>query len=241
MDQPLTFSPIFKERVWGGRRLATVYEKALPENALIGESWEITDRPEAVSVVSKGPHQGIPLRALMEDYRHEILGCLADRHDHFPLLVKILDAREKLSLQVHPPQKLAAELQGEPKTEMWYVADAEPHASVYAGLKQGVTKDQFSYQCQDGTVADCFHEISVKRGDCLFLESGRVHALGGGNLIFEIQQNSDTTYRVFDWTGWVSTGNPETSISASRFRRLISMILSQLWKGPRWFYRNPVS
>jgi len=115
------------------------------------------------------------------------------------LLVKVLDAREKLSLQVHPPAQVAAVLGGEPKTEMWYIADATPGAELYAGLRRGVSRRQFEEKIQAGSVAECFHRLSVRPGDAMFLPSGRVHAIGAGLIIFEIQQNSDTTYRVFDW------------------------------------------
>jgi mannose-6-phosphate isomerase len=124
------------------------------------------------------------------------------------LLLKILDAHDKLSLQVHPPAATAAALGGEPKTEMWYVAEAAPSAGLYIGLKRGVTRAEFERKIQSGTVAECFHRISVRPGDAMFLPSGRVHALGAGLVIFEIQQNSDTTYRVFDWNRAGLDGKP---------------------------------
>jgi mannose-6-phosphate isomerase len=126
----------------------------------------------------------------------------------FPLLLKIIDAREKLSLQVHPPALQAAQLGGEPKTEMWYVVQAGPAAELFAGLKRGVTRAEFEKQLARGAVADCFHRIPVKAGDALFLPSGRVHAIGAETMIFEIQQNSDTTYRVFDWNRLDAAGRP---------------------------------
>jgi len=205
---PLTFQPIFKDRVWGGRKLEQLYGKALPPNTPIGESWEITDRPEGVSVITNGPLAGRDLRWLMENHAEELLGDSKPCGGRFPLLVKILDAREKLSLQVHPPAHKAAELRGEPKTEMWYVADATPDADLFVGLRRGATRAEFERRIQDGSVAECFHRIPVKRGDSMFLPSGRVHALGAGNLIFEIQQNSDTTYRVFDWNRVGLDGKP---------------------------------
>lgn len=208
MLYPLTFAPIFKERVWGGRELARLYGKALPEGVPIGESWELTDRPEGVSQITNGPLAGKDLRWLMEQHAAELLGESPSQGGKFPLLVKILDAREKLSLQVHPPAALAASMGGEPKTEMWYVADATPDADLFVGLKPGVTREEFTRKTHDGTVAECFYRHAVKRGDAMFLPSGRVHALGGGNLIFEIQQNSDTTYRVFDWNRKGLDGKP---------------------------------
>jgi mannose-6-phosphate isomerase len=124
------------------------------------------------------------------------------------LLIKILDAQDKLSLQVHPPPAKAAELGGEPKTEMWYVAEAAPGAELYIGLKRGVTCAEFEQSIKAGTVAECFHRVSVRTGDAMFLPSGRLHALGAGLLIFEVQQNSDTTYRVFDWNRLGLDGKP---------------------------------
>jgi mannose-6-phosphate isomerase len=123
-------------------------------------------------------------------------------------LVKILDAQDKLSLQVHPPAGIAPSLGGEPKTEMWYVTDATADADLFVGLRRGVTREEFERRIGDGTVAECFHRVPVKAGDVMFLPSGRVHALGAGNVIFEIQQNSDTTYRVFDWNRVGLDGKP---------------------------------
>lgn len=208
MLRPLTFNPIFMERVWGGRSLERLYRKKLPDRVPIGESWEITDRPEGVSVVSRGPLSGRSLRALMEECPGDLLGPAPSQNGRFPLLIKILDARETLSVQVHPPASMAARLGGEPKTEMWYVADAEPGAELYAGLRKGVTRPEFERRIRDGTVAECLHRVPVRKGDVMFLPSGRVHAIGGGIVIFEIQQNSDTTYRVFDWNRVGLDGKP---------------------------------
>ncbi len=205
---PLTFQPIVKDRVWGGRKLEELYGKVLPPGKPIGESWEITDRPEGVSVITNGPLAGRDLGWLMEHRAKDLLGGAQACGGRFPLLVKILDAQEKLSLQVHPPAHKAAELRGDPKTEMWYVADATPDADLFVGLRRGATREEFERRIQDGSVAECFHRIPVKRGDSMFLPSGRVHALGAGNLIFEIQQNSDTTYRVFDWNRVGLDGKP---------------------------------
>lgn len=199
MLYPLTFRPIFKERIWGGRNLETLYAKPLPPKVRVGESWEISDRPGDESIIDNGPFQGKSLRWLLQHHGKELIGGEAAPPDRFPLLIKILDAQDVLSLQVHPPEHKAAELAGEPKTEMWYVAQARPGAELYVGLKKGVTRKDFEEQLARQSVARCFHRIPVKAGDAMFLPSGRVHALGAGNVIFEIQQNSDTTYRVFDW------------------------------------------
>jgi len=206
---PLTFQPVFKERVWGGRELERLFGKKLPPSTVIGESWEISDRPGDASIIANGPLTGKDLRWLMTHHAAEILGDAKPATDgRFPLLCKILDARDKLSLQVHPPASKTAELGGEPKTEMWFIANAAPDASLYVGLKRGVTRAEFEKKITDGTVADCFHQIPVYAGDTMFLPSGRVHAIGAGLVIFEIQQNSDTTYRVFDWNRVGLDGKP---------------------------------
>ena len=208
MLYPLQFKPIFQERIWGGRKLHSLYGKELPSDRPIGESWEISDREEAQSVVLNGPLAGRTLHSLMKEHGREIMGNAKPLKGRFPLLVKILDAREKLSLQVHPPAEKARAMGGEPKTEMWYITHAEPNASLYVGLRRGVTREEFERKIGDGSVADCFHRIEVQEGDSMFLPSGRVHAIGGGLMIFEIQQNSDTTYRVFDWNRVDAQGKP---------------------------------
>jgi len=208
MLYPLRFQPIFKERVWGGRNLERLYGKQLPPAVPIGESWEITDRDGDVSQIANGPLAGKTLRWLMQEHGAQLLGEASQATGRFPLLIKILDAQEKLSIQVHPPAAVAKELGGEAKTELWYIADATPEADLYVGLKKGVTRSQFEQAIKDGTVADCVHRVAVKAGDVMFLPSGRLHAIGAGNVIFEIQQNSDTTYRVFDWNRLGTDGKP---------------------------------
>jgi len=206
---PLTFHPIFKERVWGGREMERLYGKKLPPGTPVGESWEISDRPGDASVIANGPLAGKTLRWLMENHRAELLGGAKPANkNRFPLLCKILDARKKLSLQVHPPVSKAAGLGGEPKTEMWFIADAAPDAELFVGLKRGVTRAKFEKKIRIGEVAECFHRVPVRAGDAMFLPSGRVHAIGAGLVIFEIQQNSDTTYRVFDWNRIGLDGKP---------------------------------
>jgi mannose-6-phosphate isomerase len=208
MLYPLTFRPIFKQRVWGGRDLEHLYRKPLPASLPIGESWEIADRPDDVSVIDNGPLAGCDLRWLMDQHRNELLGAANAPQGKFPLLIKILDARHTLSVQVHPPARQAARLGGEPKTELWYIAAAAPDAKLFVGLKRGVSRADFEIRIRNGSVAECLHSISVKAGDAMFLPSGRVHAIGAGLVIFEIQQNSDTTYRVFDWNRAGLDGKP---------------------------------
>lgn len=208
MLYPLKFTPRFKERVWGARNLERLYRKRLPADVPIGESWEISDRPGDVSVIANGALAGRDLHWLMEEHGPALLGKARALNGHFPLLIKILDAQDTLSLQVHPPAAKAAELKGEPKTEMWFITEAQPDAALYVGLRPGMTRADFERKVKDGTVAECFHRHAVKAGEAMFLPSGRVHAIGAGNVIFEIQQNSDTTYRVFDWNRAGLDGKP---------------------------------
>lgn len=208
MLYPLTFEPRLKERVWGGRQLAALYGKVLPAQVPVGESWEISDRPGDISVVSNGPLKGTDLHQLVQNRTAELMGSARLQGDSFPLLIKILDAREKLSLQVHPPSDKAKALGGEPKTEMWYIAHAQPGAELFVGLKAGISREDFERRLRTGTVKECFHRVPVHAGDAMFLPSGRVHAIGAGLVIFEVQQNSDTTYRVFDWNRLGLDGQP---------------------------------
>ncbi len=197
------------ERIWGGRKLESFYGKRLPAVAPIGESWEIVDRPEAQSVVDDGPWRGRTLHDLWEHDREKVFGHIADA-ERFPLLVKLLDAHEKLSVQVHPPAEVAAALGGEPKTEFWYIAEATAAAELFVGLKPESSRAAFEQAIADGSADQHLHRVPVKTDDAMFLPSGRLHAIGAGNLIVEIQQNSDTTYRVFDWNRIDAAGAPRT-------------------------------
>jgi len=209
-DHLLRFTPLYQTRVWGGRKLETIFKRTLPDAQPYGESWELVDRNEAQSVVATGPLAGTTLHELWSDHRREVFGegPRQPASERFPLLIKVLDCRDVLSIQVHPPARVAAALGGEPKTEMWFVADADEGARIYAGLRPAVTRGRFEDALRDGTVAECVHRLTPRAGDSLFVPSGRVHALGAGLLVFEIQQNSDTTYRVFDWNRVGLDGTP---------------------------------
>lgn len=207
LTEPIVFGSIFMERIWGGRHLESLYGKRLPPGRRIGESWEIVDRPEAQSIVREKPWSGRTLHDLWLTARREIFGHVPDS-ERFPLLIKLLDARERLSLQVHPPADAAAELGGEPKAEFWYVADAALAAEIYVGLKKESSRAKFEAALVAGTIEEHVHRVPVQAGDSMFLPSGRVHSIGAGLVIVEIQQNSDTTYRVFDWNRGGSDGKP---------------------------------
>jgi mannose-6-phosphate isomerase len=197
---PITFIPIYQERVWGGREFSTRLGRTLPGSQPIGEAWEVVDREEAQSVVADGPLRGKTLHELWTNHRAEIFGPRhAQTGPRFPLLCKLLDARDRLSVQVHPPSNIAPQLGGEPKTEVWYFLACDPGSRIYAGLTAGATRASFEEKLARGTVEDCLHVLPTHQGDSIFIPSGRLHAIGEGNLIVEIQQNSDTTYRVFDW------------------------------------------
>jgi mannose-6-phosphate isomerase len=207
MKTPITFTPLYQQRVWGGRKLETIYQRQLPDSENpYGESWEISDRPEAQSVVTSGDFEGKTLHELWDEKRQEVFGSYES--ERFPLLIKILDAQTDLSIQVHPPQHLAASLNGEPKTEMWYIAHAEQDATIYVGLKKGTTKEAFETALKNGDPDKLVHAIKPKTGDSIHIPSGRLHAIGAGLVIYEIQQNSDTTYRVFDWNRVGLDGKP---------------------------------
>jgi mannose-6-phosphate isomerase len=199
MHDLLRFKPIYQERVWGGRALESALGRSLPSGPPIGESWEIVDRPEAQSIVVGGPFNGQSLRSLLAQHGADVMGPRWPAGKPFPLLVKWLDCRERLSLQVHPPAAVAAELRGEPKTENWYIAHSAPEAHLIVGLTRGATRAQFERAIGDNTVGACVHHFPVAAGDSILVRSGQVHAIGAGILILEIQQNSDTTYRVYDW------------------------------------------
>jgi mannose-6-phosphate isomerase len=206
---PLTFLPLYMERVWGGREFSTQLGRDLPGTQPIGEAWEIVDRAEAQSVVADGPLAGKTLHELWTHHRKEIFGLRhADAGPRFPLLCKLLDARDRLSVQVHPPAAIAPRLGGEPKTEVWYFLACDPGSRIYAGLAAGTTRESFAAALDHGTVEKCLHVLPTHRGDSIFIPSGRLHAIGEGNLIVEIQQNSDTTYRVFDWNRVGLDGHP---------------------------------
>ena len=198
------FDPIYQERVWGGTGFSKHLNRELPEGKVIGESWEIVDRPEAQSTTAEGQ----TIRELIASDPEGIMGAGWPPDKPFPILVKWLDCQEKLSLQVHPPAAVAPELNGEPKTENWYIAHAEPHATLMAGLREGVSQSAFQMGLQSNNLEPLVHSMYVKAGESIFIPSGRIHAIGGGNLILEIQQNSDTTYRVYDWGRVGLDGSP---------------------------------
>lgn len=198
---PLRFEPIYEYRLWGGRRLADLLAAPLPSDGPIGEAWVLSDRDDHRSQVANGPLKGRTISQLLEQYPEQLLGKLAQRFRRFPLLLKFLDAREMLSVQVHPSDAhtdlLPAGETG--KTEAWVVLEAGTKSRIYAGLKPGTTADDMRRALTNRAVADYLVSFTPKPGDGVFLPAGTVHALGGDIVVFEVQQNSDVTFRLYDW------------------------------------------
>jgi mannose-6-phosphate isomerase len=196
---PLEFQPILKRIRWGGRRLETL-GKRLGEGSDYAESWELADHGDDQSVVVGGPYDGWTLRRLVEERNEELFGRHAGR-SQFPLLVKFLDANDRLSVQVHPNDEQAKRFDPHEngKTEAWVIVDAKPGSRLYAGLKKGVTAEQLRAASADGTVERLLHSFEVTPGECVFIPAGTVHAIGEGILLAEIQQMSNLTFRLYDW------------------------------------------
>jgi mannose-6-phosphate isomerase len=198
---PLRFEPIYQYRLWGGRRLADLLSAPLPGDGPIGEAWLLSDRDDCRSRVADGPLKGRTIGQLLKQSPEQLLGKLAGRLRRFPLLLKFLDARDTLSVQVHPSDRQADYLPaGETgKTEAWVVLEAGPESRIYAGLKPATTADNLRRTIANGEVANHLACFTPKPGDGVFLPAGTVHALGGNVVVFEVQQNSDVTFRLYDW------------------------------------------
>lgn len=207
--EPLKMIPIMRDYLWGGRKLSERLGKTIETGQTAAESWEIVDRDDAQSVVADGPWKGQTLRQLIADQQREMLGeC--DSKSQFPLLLKYLDCQRVLSVQVHPTDEYALKMPQPDlgKTEAWYIVDAEPDSVIYAGLKDGVDRLMLAEAIQDQQTEKVLHEIRPNAGDCIFIPAGTVHALGAGLLVAEIQQASDTTFRLYDWNRVGTDGKP---------------------------------
>ena len=192
-------SPAFKDYLWGGTKLRDVYGKKCDYDK-VAESWELSTHPAGQSVISGGEYDGLTLSAYLEKAGKQALGANCAQFENFPVLIKFIDAKEPLSIQVHPSDEYALRVEHEyGKTEMWYVMDCEPGASLYFGVNRPVTKEEFRQKIEDNTVLDVLNKVDVHPGDVFFIESGTIHAIGAGIMICEIQQNSNTTYRVYDY------------------------------------------
>ena len=207
---PLRFKPLLKTRVWGGDYLPSLYNIPLAEP--IGESWEICDHNENISCIANGKHKNKSLHTLFTEERKELIGNAFNTNcpDRFPLMFKLIDAKTNLSVQVHPNDQQAEEtISGElGKTEAWYILSCDENAVIYRGLKAGTNMAKLTQALNNGTVEQVLNKITVKPGEIYHLPAGTIHALGGGVRIAEIQQNSDTTYRLFDWNRTGIDGKP---------------------------------
>lgn len=232
---PLLFQPYYKPVMWGGGNLKKILNRVLPTDAKepIGEAWELCDRDDVQSVVENGSFAGKTITELVQEYPVELLGSKFTG-GRFPLLIKIIDAGQKLSLQVHPDET-ACEVLGngaQPKTEMWYIIHADPNAKIIAGLQPGVETETFLAQASS---AECEKSLVIydsKPGDAYFIKAGLVHAIGAGNLLLEVQQNSDTTYRISDW-GRVGTDGKPRQLHVEESRKSINSSLTDSPLVPR--------
>jgi mannose-6-phosphate isomerase len=206
---PLTFQPVLKRYLWGGRRLGSVLGKPIGDGTDYAESWEIADHHQGQSIVAAGALAGMTLHDLVETRGPELLGRHAPQ-SRFPLIFKFLDCQRDLSVQVHPNDTAAAKLTPPDlgKTEAWLILDAQSGSRVYTGLKKGHDRASLASAVQNGRTEDCLYSFEVRAGQCLFIPAGTVHALGAGLLVAEIQQASDTTYRLYDWGRTGPDGNP---------------------------------
>lgn len=235
---PLLFEQVAKEYLWGGNQLSE-YGKVVPESGILAESWELSSHPDGESVVKDGELKGCTLSSLVADYTTDLMGkdLPVDKIEKFPLLIKFIDAKSSLSVQVHPNDEFAAKNEGPHelgKTEMWYIMKAAPGAKLVCGLKPGVSRDSFAKAVEDGCIGDCLGEIEVNAGDFINIPAGMIHAIGEGILLCEVQQNSNTTYRVYDFDRVDANGNKrelhiEKALGAIQFNEINNV--SSLVKG----------
>ena len=206
---PLRFEPIIKQLIWGGKRLGSLLHKPIGNAPFSGESWEVSDHRSDVSVVAEGALSGTTLRDLIHHRKEDLLGKAFTHLEQFPLLVKYIDARETLSVQVHPNDEQGHRLANDNgKTETWIVVDAEPGSVIYVGLNEGITREMFIDAIATGEVEPLLHKIPAVVGDCILVPAGIVHAIGAGVMVAEIQQMSNATFRVFDWNRLDADGKP---------------------------------
>ncbi len=227
LDQPLRFERVFVEKVWGGRALEICPGIELPEGPPIGETWELVDRAKENSVVAEGPFEGARFEEVMARAGDQLLGrARPNVRGRFPLLVKYLDASQALSVQVHPDDASAARIGGdaEGKTEAWYFLEVKPGGAVYSGLREGVGREDLRGAVGKPDLVPCLGHFEVQAGQSLTVEGGTVHAIGAGVTLLEVQQNSNTTYRMYDWDRLGLDGQPreshqELALAATDFRR----------------------
>lgn len=204
----LKLSPAFKDYIWGGTKLRDDFAKDC-DFEKIAESWELSCHKDGNSVVSNGDDAGLTLAEYIEKHGKGVLGTNCERFENFPILIKLIDAKDNLSVQVHPNNDYAMRVEGEyGKTEMWYIVDCDEGATLLYGFKKEISKDEFAQRIADNTLLEVTNAVPVKKGDVFFIEAGTLHAIGKGILIAEIQQNSNTTYRIYDYGRVGNDGKP---------------------------------
>ena len=204
---PVKLSPAFKDYLWGGTKLKEQYNKK-SDLEIVAESWEMSCHKDGESTVITGEFQGKKLSEYVEALGKDALGKKAEKFSYFPLLIKFIDAKDNLSIQVHPADEYALRVEGEyGKTEMWYVLEAEKGAYLYYGFNRDITREEFAERIKNNTILEVLNKVNVKKGDVFFIDAGTVHAIGAGLMICEIQQNSNTTYRVYDYDRRDKEGN----------------------------------
>ena len=229
---PIKLTPAYKDYIWGGTKLKTMYNKHSALD-IVAESWELSAHKDGESIVADGPYSGLTLTQYLNAIGNSALGTNAKNFDYFPILIKLIDARSALSVQVHPDDSYALEHEGEyGKTEMWYILDCEENASLYYGFKKDVTKEEYKNAIENNTLTDILNKIPVHKGDVFFIPAGTVHAIGAGILICEIQQNSNTTYRVYDYNRRDKKGNTRPLHVERQSPYLIYLRLPKFSKSP---------
>ncbi|MBP1565820.1 MAG: class I mannose-6-phosphate isomerase [Oscillospiraceae bacterium] len=204
---PLLLTPAFKDYIWGGTKLRSIFNKKC-DLEKVAESWELSCHKDGNSVISNGEYAGKTLSEYIKIHGSSVLGKNCERFENFPVLIKLIDAKDNLSVQVHPDNEYALRVEGEyGKTEMWYIVDCEEDASLLYGFKKEISKEEFSQRIKDNTLLEVTQSVKVNKGDVFFIEAGTLHAIGKGILIAEIQQNSNTTYRIYDYNRKDKDGN----------------------------------
>lgn len=207
MNIPLLLTPAFKDYIWGGTKLRSIFNKKC-DLEKVAESWELSCHKDGNSVISNGEYAGKTLSEYITIHGSSVLGKNCERFENFPVLIKLIDAKDNLSVQVHPDNEYALRVEGEyGKTEMWYIVDCEEDASLLYGFKKEISKEEFSQRIKDNTLLEVTQSVKVNKGDVFFIEAGTLHAIGKGILIAEIQQNSNTTYRIYDYNRKDKDGN----------------------------------
>ena len=209
MQTILKFKPIYKDKIWGGRKLETILGRTIPEGN-IGESWEVSDYGQDLSIIENGILKGKTFREVYKSHTQEILGDVFKSSEDFPLLVKIIDAKDKLSVQVHPDNEYAAKKDPESsgKKEAWFILATDPGAEIVCGFSESLTRERYAELIASNQAESCLQSVKAKLGDAFMINPGTVHAIGGGNLLLEVQQSSDSTYRVYDYGRLGDDGKP---------------------------------